>query len=183
MHTEAHTQTSARIHAHNSASIRCELGHHWAQLKYSHIYSFSSSIYPTVFVIILQLKLCMLSPVWRASLSLSHVPCLSVIVSMPLFCSEALFFPPLLSTFNSTIWRIKGYISFIPVCVLVSLKMTLPWCSLSNQCPMEGHKGQLPCLANFNWQLHAGPSEKEGTRVKCPVKLCLKGTLHAAFKS
>lgn len=87
----------------------------------------------------------------------SHVLHLSVIVCLLLLRSLALF---LKFTLRSSTWRIKGYISFIPVCVLLSLKMTLPRRSLSNQRPMEGDKGQLPCLAHFNWQLHAGPSER-----------------------
>lgn len=156
MHTrKAHTQ----ILAHSSANIRSGLGHHWAQPKYSHINSFSSSLCPTVFVIILQLKLCMLSPVWCASLPLLCSLPLRNCLSAALLLSGSLFFS-LISTLLSSAWRIKGYISFIPVCVLLSLKMTLSRCSLSNRCPMEGDKGQLPCLAHFKWQLHAGPSEK-----------------------
>ena len=68
---QMHTDSS-----HNSAGMRSGLSHHWAQPKYCHIFSSPSSLCPTVFVIILQLKLCMLSPVWCASL--------------PLFCSPPL---------------------------------------------------------------------------------------------
>lgn len=81
---QMHTDSS-----HNSAGLRSGLGHHWAQLKYSHIFSFSSSLCPTVFVIILQLKLCMLSPVWCASLLLFCSPPLRN------FLSAALLLPVL----------------------------------------------------------------------------------------
>lgn len=75
--------------AYTAGSVTTELNP-----KYSHIYSFSTSLCPTVFGIILQLKLCMLYPVWCAllSLSLPLVLHLSVIVCLLLCCLLSGFF-------------------------------------------------------------------------------------------
>ena len=86
MPVQTHRNQCTHIWAHSSAIIPSRLAHNGAQPEYGHISSFSSSLCPTVFVIIPLLKLSMLFQAWCIPFSLSlSLVCLSGLSPFPFF--------------------------------------------------------------------------------------------------
>lgn len=129
-----------RVETQHSAIIQSELSHHETQPKCRDILF---SLHPTAPLFLLSFFDFNSARLPQRGVSLSLV-LYFIVVSLSLLCSHCF------SHFQRIFFHQKDTeLNLIRVCVFLCLKTTLPWCSLSNQCPMRGEKGQLPCLALF----------------------------------